>query len=120
MSATTQQEIMNYDPNMTLCGRMARQTVRLTFGQWQYRGSFDVAVGGNISGLSVIRSAVENLYESLPFISLYNDETGENDEIAVIHIGKLACTDEDLRGDGWLGDMLISAEIISIEPEVEV
>lgn len=119
MSAITQPEIMNYDPNMTLCGRMAKQTVRLTFGQWQYRGSFDVVVRGNITGLDAIRSAVENLYEDLPSVPLFNDETGENDEMAMIHFGKLVCTDEDLRGDGWLGDMLISAEIISIEPEVE-
>lgn len=28
----TQNQVMNYDPNYTLCGRMADQTVRLTFG----------------------------------------------------------------------------------------
>ncbi|EPB0159049.1 DUF5406 family protein, partial [Escherichia coli] len=28
----TQPQIMNYDPNLTSCGRMAKQTVRLTFG----------------------------------------------------------------------------------------
>ncbi|WP_249509223.1 DUF5406 family protein, partial [Escherichia coli] len=33
----TQPQIMNYDPNLTSCGRMAKQTVRLTFGLWEYR-----------------------------------------------------------------------------------
>ncbi|CAD5563442.1 Uncharacterised protein [Escherichia coli] len=28
----TQPKIMNYDPNLTLYGRMAKQTVRLTSG----------------------------------------------------------------------------------------
>lgn len=111
--------VMNYDPNFTLCGRMAKQTVRLTFGQWQYRGTFDVTVMGNISGQSVIKYAIENLLEDLPTVPFFNDDTGENDEMSVIHLGELECMDDDLRREEWLGDMLISAEIINIEPEVE-
>ena len=28
---------MEYDPNMTLCGRMAKQTVKLTLQEWNYK-----------------------------------------------------------------------------------
>ncbi len=105
--------VMNYDPNFTLCGRMAKQTVRLTFGQWQYRGTFDVTVMGNISGLSVIESAIERLYESLP----YDKDPFGNGVYARIMLGELINDDEDQREEEWLSDMLISAEIIKIEPE---
>ncbi|EKF2990675.1 DUF5406 family protein, partial [Escherichia coli] len=56
MNSTTA-AIMNYDPNMTLCRRMARQTVRLTLGQWEYRETFEVDVVGNLTGLDVITCA---------------------------------------------------------------
>lgn len=115
----TQNQVMNYDPNYTLCGRMADQTVRLTFGQWEYRTTMDVVVGGNTNGLSVIECAVDFAYEKLETIPFFNDETGENDEMAVIHLGNLECKDDDLRGEEWLKDMLIGAEIINIEPEAK-
>nr|MCD4237043.1 DUF5406 domain-containing protein [Escherichia coli] len=54
-----QPQIMNYDPNLTSCGRMAKQTVRLTFGLWEYRETFEVTVGGNLTGLDVISCAIE-------------------------------------------------------------
>lgn len=111
--------VMNYDPNFTLCGRMAKQTVRLTFGQWHYRGAFEVNVMAGISGLRVIEYAIESLLEDLPTVPFFNDDTGENDEMSVIHLGELECMDDDLRREDWLGDMLISSEIINIEPEVE-
>ena len=38
---------MNYDPNLVLCGRRAVQTVRLTFGVWDYRAVIEVEVGGD-------------------------------------------------------------------------
>lgn len=115
----TQNQVMNYDPNYTLCGRMAKQTVRLTFGLWKYRTSMDVVVGGNCTGLSVIEYAVELAYEQLSSVPFFNGDTGGNDEMSVIHIGNLQCMDDDLRGEEWLKDMLISAEIINIEPEVK-
>lgn len=115
----TQHQVMNYDPNYTLCGRMAKQTVRLTFGQWRHRGTFDVSVSGNITGLEVIRAAVDSLFESLSTVPFFNDETGENDKMSTISLGRLQCMDDDLRREEWLADMLISAEIIAIEPEAE-
>ncbi|QDL35383.1 hypothetical protein EGO53_05560 [Serratia liquefaciens] len=110
---------MNYDPNLTLCGRMAKQSVRLTFGQWQYRTSMEVVVGGNCNGLSVIECAVGLAYEQLGSVSFFNDDTAEDDLMKVINIGELQCLDEWLEGEDWLKGMLISAEIINIEPEAE-
>ncbi|WP_260679826.1 DUF5406 domain-containing protein [Serratia liquefaciens] len=111
--------VMNYDPNLTLCGRMAKQSVRLTFGQWQYRTSMEVVVGGNCNGLSVIECAVGLAYEQLGSVSFFNDDTAEDDLMKVINIGELQCLDEWLEGEDWLKGMLISAEIINIEPEAE-
>lgn len=62
MTSITQTNVMNYDPNMTLCGRLAKQTVRLTLGLWEYRQTFEITVGGNLMGLDVITCAIESLY----------------------------------------------------------
>lgn len=113
----TQTQIMNYDPNMTMCGRTAKQTVRLTFGQWKYRESFEVTIGGNLTGLDVISCDIEQLYESLPYEEVLNDDTGEIDIMATIQVGELECMDEDILGEAWLAGMLIAAEILSIEPD---
>ncbi|MCY1697169.1 DUF5406 family protein [Lelliottia sp. SL45] len=107
----TESKAIDFDPNFTLCGREAKQVVRLTFGQWQYRGSFNITVCGNITGLSIIKYAVENLYESLPY---REDPFGEGG-YASIQLGDLSVEDEDQREDEWLADMLIRAEIISFE-----
>lgn len=109
-------EVMNYYPNLTLCGRMTKQTVRLTFGLWEYRETFEVTVGGNLTGLDVISCAIESLYETLP----YEEVEDERDIIATINIGGVKCKDENLIGELWLAGMLISAEIISIEPATNI
>ncbi|MFL9144782.1 DUF5406 family protein [Escherichia coli] len=116
----TQPQIMNYDPNLTSCGRMAKQTVRLTFGLWEYRETFEVTVGGNLTGLDVISCAIESLYATLPYEEVEDKRTGETDIMATINIGELICQDEDLSGELWLAGMLISAEIISIEPATNI
>lgn len=103
---------MNYDPNMTNSGRMAKQTVRLTFQQWEYTAEIEQVVGGNCTGLSVIDCAVENAYDQLdtdrniPFISM----TAPGGEV-------LQCDDDEDRGEDWLKDMLVRAEIVSIETD---
>lgn len=116
MSVTNQSEIMNYDPNMTMCGRLTKQTVRLTFGQWKYRQTYEVVVGGNLTGLDVITCAVESLYASLP-CDYFHDDTGEEQAVATIAIGDLECSDEECLGEQWLGEMLVAAQIINIEPD---
>lgn len=102
---------INFDPNMTLSGHIAKQVVSMTFGLWEYRGTFEVEVCGNLTGLEVIHSAIEKLYESLPYTELPFDKGG----YATITLGELISDDEDQRGEEWLSEMLISAEIISIE-----
>ena len=103
---------MNYDPNMTNSGRMAKQTVNLVFQQWDYTAEIEQVVGGNCTGLSVIDCAVCNAYECLdadrntPFILMTNPG-GE-----VLH-----CGDDEDRGEDWLKDMLVRAEIVSIETD---
>jgi hypothetical protein len=56
---------MNYDPNLVLCGRTAKQRVRLTFGSWDCRKTVEAAVSGNCRGLDVIECAVETVYDRL-------------------------------------------------------
>lgn len=41
--------LTDFDPNMVACGRAVKQTVRLTFGCWRYRGTFDQR-GGHHQG----------------------------------------------------------------------
>lgn len=115
-------ETMDYDPNMTLCGCMAKQTVRLTFAMWKCRATVEVDVGGNCTGLTVIDCAVGVAYgqlEQRPF----RNQKGKDDSYAVIrmpHIESedtLEATDEDLQGEDWLKDMLVAAEIIAIRPD---
>ena len=101
---------MNYDPNMTNSGRMAKQTVKMTFQQWGYTADMIEIVGGNCSGMDVIDCAVENAYESLqedrgcPYIIL-TDAEGNT----------LQCEDDEDKGEYWLKEMLVKAEITAIE-----
>lgn len=100
---------MNYDPNVAR--NMASQTVKLTFGMWDYRREMLVVVGGNTMGLSVIRCAVGSAFDSLPvdkYEAAYTTLTSGKNE--------LLCTDEDGEGEDWLERMLIAAEITEIKP----
>ena len=106
---------MDYDPNLTNSGRMAKQTVRLTFGMWEYRKTVETEVGGNCTGLTVIECAVDNVFESLPenhygapYLVMQSLKNPED---------TLQCEDDEDHGDEWLKDMLISAEIIAIRPD---
>lgn len=115
---TEEAVVTNFDPNMVACGRVVKQTVRLTFVCWRYRGTFEVAVRGNITGLDAIRYAVETLYESLPSVVVTDDDDRECDmEMVTIELDGITCADDDLRGVEWLADMLVSAEIIRYEPD---
>lgn len=107
---------INYDPNLTNSGNMAKQTVKLTFAMWEYRAERTVVVGGNCNGLSVIESAVDQVFEELE----YKEQGGDcytriilTDEVG----DTLLCEDDELKYSDWLKDMLIGAEIINIEPD---
>jgi hypothetical protein len=114
-------QILNYDTDLTCSGRMAKQSVRLTFGLWWYRAVLDVEVEGNCTGIVVINCAVDTAYSQLEQRSIrMSDQT-----YAVLNMPSLKDPDdilessEDdggdrLRGEGWLKDLLISAEIIAI------
>lgn len=99
---------MNYDPNFTSSGRMATQTVELTFQTWEYSATKTTTVGGNCTGLSVIESAIGNI----------EDELGGDD-------GELILTNaagEELGAELWenkLEDMLVCARIVAITPTPE-
>lgn len=105
-------ELMNYDHNMVSSGRLAKQTVRLTFGMWQYRKDIEVVVGGNCKGFSVIDSAIDTALEGL---------YGDNDYASIVlehpTEGSLECEDEEGRHDEWLKDLLIGAQIVAIEAD---
>lgn len=110
--------LTDFDPNMVACGRVVKQTVRLTFGCWRYRGTFEVEVRGNVTGLEAIRCAVDILYDSLPSVAVTDDDDQACDmEMATIELGGITCNDDELRGEEWLADMLVSAEIIRREPD---
>lgn len=97
---------MNYDPNLVRCGRMATQTVKLVFGQWDYRKEVLIDVSGNCTGLVVIDVAIDNFYQ----------ECGDEIELTDANENVLICEDDEQKGEDWLKDMLISAEILSITP----
>jgi len=111
-------KIMDYDPNLTNSGRMATQTVTLTFGQWEYRKEITVDVGGNCTGLEVIDCAVGRAYDKLPRKGVYLSD----DDYAYITMDNedgtesLETEDEDGRHEDWLKDMLVEAKIIDIKP----
>jgi hypothetical protein len=109
--------MMNYDPNLVLCGRTAKQRVRLTFGQWDYRKTIETIASGNCQGLDVIECAAETVYDRL------GDDVMGNKEIRLAREGgeELICSDGARGCDGYsfLKEMLIAAEIIDIKPETE-
>ena len=112
-------DAMNYNPNLTNSGRMAKQTVRLTFAMWDYRHTTEVVIGGNCTGLTVIEAAVERCHTDLPNAPAPYD----SDNIPVIYMdgpqGRLEVVDEEGEGEDWLKDMLVSAEIVSITKDEE-
>ena len=104
--------MMNYDPNIVNCGRMANQTVRLTFGTWDYRAERECVVGGNCAGLDVIDTAVLGVYESLREGRYGKEITLKNDAGE-----ELLCSDDEDEEEDWLKKMLVKAEIVAIEED---
>ncbi|WP_202922487.1 DUF5406 family protein [Sinimarinibacterium sp. NLF-5-8] len=107
---------MNYDPVLTCSGNYAKQTVRLVFGLWEYRHTTEVEVKGNVRGLDVIDYAVERFYESLLPEADADEYTFPALDMSDESFNVLHCADEDDQGADWLKDMLVSAEIVKIEP----
>ncbi len=105
---------MNYDPNLVTCGRMASQTVKLTFQIWEVKCEKTVKVGGNCRGLDVIRTAVGIVYDNL-----CDDQDPDCPELIFVSANgdQLIDADDDDKGPDWLEDRLVCAEIIAIEPD---
>jgi hypothetical protein len=114
----------NFDPNL---GRgFAKKTVRVTLGAWDYRRVIDVEMCGNTFGLDVIESSCRAVWEDLP--TLLDPFTGEDSGVARLTMTRpaedgdgedtLTIDDDDERGDEWIADMVVSAEIVSIVREL--
>ncbi|HFW4839746.1 TPA: DUF5406 family protein [Salmonella enterica subsp. enterica serovar Wangata] len=104
----------DFEPNIVEYGRLVKQTVRLTFRCWRYRGTFGVAFRRNVTILEDTRTAVEKLYKSLPSAMVTDDDDRECEmEMATIELDGLTWTYNDLRGEEWL----VGAETICYEPD---
>ena len=106
---------VNYDPNLTMCGRMAVQEVRLKLQMWHYTAEMTVEVGGNCKGFDVMEAAVENAYEKLR-----GDAEWATVTLTAENGDTLECEDEEDREEDWLKRMTVGVEIISITPEGKV
>ena len=105
--------MMNYDPNLVSCGRMASQTVRLTFGTWDYRAEKEAVIDGNCMGFDVIEAAMEAVYDNLPA-----DKYGAKEILMKNDAGEeLLCSDDEDEEEDWLKRMLVKAEIVAIEED---
>lgn len=103
--------MMNYDPNLVNCGRMASQTVRVTFGIWDYRTEKETVIDGNCMGMDVIEAAMEAAYNYLP-----SDKYGAKEILMKNDTGEeLLCSDDEDEESDWLKRMLVKAEIVGIE-----
>lgn len=89
-----------------------KHVVEVVLKQWKYHRTFVVRVGGNCHGLTVLESAIDNIYDGLwdeqddPAEITLTSDTGE----------QLLCTDDDDLGDEWIKNMVVSCRIIDYEP----
>jgi hypothetical protein len=93
---------------------MPKQTVRLTFGNWDYRGTSNVVIVGNVLGLGVIQAALENFYDNLP-----EDVFGKKYLVLVNDAGDELICDAGIYEGNFFEELLIAAEIIDIQPETD-
>lgn len=107
----------DYDPNLFLCGKRAKQTIRITFGMWHYRKVMEVELYSNISGLDAIRYAVEQILEALPPIpDRHPDDQFPRIVLVAENGDTLVCDDDEDEWDEWLNKMVVAAEIIDAKP----
>lgn len=106
-------KVIDFDPNLTMCGRVAKFVVRLTFATWEYRKVVEVEMTTNMTGLDLIEYAAEKAWEQL---ECSEDAPEQACMIMTDAEGNtMHCQDEDERGVDWLYDYIICAEIISVE-----
>jgi hypothetical protein len=96
---------VNYDSNLCSSGRMAQQTIELTFQVGEFTVTKTTTLGGNCLGFAVIESAVENLKSELGDSTL---ELKHNGDTMLVELWEF-----DLL------ELLTGARITAIEPEKE-
>ena len=108
---------IDFDPNMNYCGRMTHKTIELVFACWQYRRVERVTVGGNVTGMAAVQSALAKVYDQLPG-RYYLDGKDRYAELVLFDEegNDLQCVDDDLKLEEWLASMLVSARITAITP----
>lgn len=110
MSGLSSSDILQYntDPDRTYL-----QRVHLTFAWGAYRAFRTMEVRGNCFGLHAIRAALELVYDELP------NEDGMTflEMLAFGSADRHTCYDDENLEEEWLAELLVSAEILSIELE---
>lgn len=108
----------NYDPNI----HWGRKKIRITLGQWRFRYSVDIEVGGNTRGVALMNESLieDELWERMREISGRDDDSQDDDMDEVVTFKmqdgpgtSLICefTFEELK------DAVIGMEIIGIKEE---
>ena len=100
----------NYDPRMAHSGNTARQRVTVTFQQGSYSTELSTTVLGDCTGALVMERAVSRIYRDLI------EETG----MATITLegadgNHLVIGDDENRGECFIKDIAVSAEIILLD-----
>ena len=91
------------------------KAVKMVFERLGYAGELTEITGGDLTGLRLIRYALESAYDSLPL-----DDYGFPFIMLESEHGRLSCSAEgEPAGGEWLHDMLVSAEITNLEASHE-
>lgn len=108
--------IKHYDPNQNMCD----QVVEITLMQWDYKAVFRSTIGGNCMGLSIMESAIEDLYYRLAEEQAIGDDCPVSVTLTNAEGEELICEDDELMEDEWLKKMVVSIQIIErIKQEVK-
>lgn len=107
---------MNYDPNMLMCGRRAKQAVKLIFANGRYRFETIETVHGNVGGANALDAAIDTF---LNRVCVEREDGYCAIDLAFTNSdGDTLLIDEsDDDPEEALRKMLIGFEILSIEPE---
>lgn len=101
----------NNDPNI----RWRKTKLSLTFMLWDYSKTFEVEANGHAYGLSAIDLAIDTIYDDMLEWTDYGDV--EVPQIVLVNPKgeELLVEDDEEKGEDFLKNMLVKAEILSIE-----